>query len=171
LYGLGFSAEQVEQPYRSFSGGWRIRLNLAQALMSPAELLLLDEPTNHLDLEAILWLESWLRHYPGALLIIAHDRTFLDHTVDHVLHLSGEQAHFYKGNYSAFERLRSEVLERQQAMAVKQQAPGGAYSTVCRSLPRQGEQGQASTKPNQGTGKDAHAGHAARRFRLSGELC
>ena len=122
LYGLGFSAEQVEQPYRSFSGGWRIRLNLAQALMSPAELLLLDEPTNHLDLEAILWLESWLRQYSGALLIIAHDRTFLDHTVDHVLHLSGEQAHFYKGNYSAFERLRSEVLERQQAMAVKQQA-------------------------------------------------
>ena len=122
LYGLGFSAEQVEQPYRSFSGGWRIRLNLAQALMSPSDLLLLDEPTNHLDLEAILWLENWLRHFPGALLIIAHDRTFLDHTADHVLHLSGEQAHFYKGNYTAFERLRTEELERQQAMAAKQQA-------------------------------------------------
>ena len=122
LYGLGFSAEQVEQPYRSFSGGWRIRLNLAQALMSPSDLLLLDEPTNHLDLEAILWLENWLRHFPGALLIIAHDRAFLDHTADHVLHLSGEQAHFYKGNYTAFERLRTEELERQQAMAAKQQA-------------------------------------------------
>ena len=122
LYGLGFSAEQVEQPYRSFSGGWRIRLNLAQALMSPSDLLLLDEPTNHLDLEAILWLENWLRHFPGALLIIAHDRTFLDHTADHVLHLSGEQAHFYKGNYTAFERLRTEELEHQQAMAAKQQA-------------------------------------------------
>lgn len=122
LYGLGFSAQQVEQPYRSFSGGWRIRLNLAQALMSPADFLLLDEPTNHLDLEAILWLENWLRQFPGALLIIAHDRAFLDNTVDHVLHLSGEQAHFYKGNYSAFERLRIEELERQQAMATKQQA-------------------------------------------------
>ncbi len=122
LYGLGFSAEQVEQPYRSFSGGWRIRLNLAQALMSPSDMLLLDEPTNHLDLEAILWLENWLRRFQGALLIIAHDRAFLDHTVDHVLHLSGESAHFYKGNYSAFERMRSEELERQQAMAVKQQA-------------------------------------------------
>jgi ATP-binding cassette subfamily F protein 3 len=122
LYGLGFAADQVDQPYRSFSGGWRIRLNLAQALMSPADLLLLDEPTNHLDLEAILWLESWLRQFPGALLIIAHDRAFLDNVVDHVLHLSGEQARFYRGNYSAFERLRSEELERQQAMAAKQQA-------------------------------------------------
>jgi ATPase subunit of ABC transporter with duplicated ATPase domains len=90
--------------------------------MSPADLLLLDEPTNHLDLEAILWLENWLRQFPGALLIIAHDRAFLDNTVDHVLHLSGEQAHFYRGNYSAFERLRIEELERQQAMAAKQQA-------------------------------------------------
>ena len=90
--------------------------------MSPSDLLLLDEPTNHLDLEAILWLENWLRQFPGALLIIAHDRTFLDQTVDHVLHLSGEQAHFYKGNYTAFERLRTEELERQQAMATKQQA-------------------------------------------------
>lgn len=122
LYGLGFAPEQVEQPYRSFSGGWRIRLNLAQALMSPADLLLLDEPTNHLDLEAILWLENWLRQFQGALLIIAHDRAFLDNTVDHVLHLSGEQAQFYRGNYSAFERLRSEQLERQQALAVKQRA-------------------------------------------------
>ena len=122
LYGLGFSAQQISQPYRSFSGGWRIRLNLAQALMSPADILLLDEPTNHLDLEAILWLENWLLQFRGALLIIAHDRAFLDQTVDHVLHLSGEQAHFYKGNYTAFERMRSEELERQHAMAAKQQA-------------------------------------------------
>ena len=122
LYGLGFSAQQINQPYRSFSGGWRIRLNLAQALMSPADMLLLDEPTNHLDLEAILWLENWLRLFQGALLIIAHDRAFLDQTVDHVLHLSGEQAHFYRGNYTAFERMRSDELERQQVMAAKQQA-------------------------------------------------
>ena len=122
LYGLGFSAAQIDQPYRSFSGGWRIRLNLAQALMSPADILLLDEPTNHLDLEAILWLESWLLQFQGALLIIAHDRAFLDKTVDHVLHLSGEDAHVYRGNYTAFERLRGEELERQQAMAAKQQA-------------------------------------------------
>ena len=122
LYGLGFSAAQIDQPYRSFSGGWRIRLNLAQALMSPADILLLDEPTNHLDLEAILWLESWLLKFQGALLIIAHDRAFLDNTVNRVLHLSGEDAHVYRGNYTTFERLRGEKLERQQATAAKQQA-------------------------------------------------
>ena len=122
LNGLGFDDQMVNDPYASFSGGWRIRLNLAQALMSPSDLLLLDEPTNHLDLEAILWLEGWLNRFPGALLIIAHDRAFLDNTTTSVLHLSGGSGKLYRGNYSAFERQRSAELERQQAMAAKHEA-------------------------------------------------
>ena len=122
LYGLGFNDEEAKKPYRDFSGGWRIRLNLAQALMAPSDMLLLDEPTNHLDLEAILWLETWLKRFQGALLIIAHDRAFLDATVTQVLYLAGAEGKFYKGNYSSFERQRSDELEREQAMAVKHQA-------------------------------------------------
>ena len=122
LYGLGFDGKEIEQPYRSFSGGWRIRLNLAQALMTPSDLLLLDEPTNHLDLEAILWLEGWLSQFQGALLIIAHDREFLDATADNVLHLAGTQARSYQGNYTAFERLRREELALEHAVAAKQKA-------------------------------------------------
>jgi ATP-binding cassette subfamily F protein 3 len=122
LNGLGFDDQVVNDAYASFSGGWRIRLNLAQALMSPSDLLLLDEPTNHLDLEAILWLEGWLNRFPGALLIIAHDRAFLDNTATTVLHLAGGSGKLYKGNYSAFERQRSAELERQQAMATKHEA-------------------------------------------------
>lgn len=122
LNGLGFDDQTVHHSYASFSGGWRIRLNLAQALMSPSDLLLLDEPTNHLDLEAILWLEGWLNRFPGAMLIIAHDRAFLDGTATSVLHLAGNGGKLYKGNYSAFERQRTAELERQQAMATKHQA-------------------------------------------------
>ncbi len=122
LHGLGFGAQEQREPYRSFSGGWRIRLNLAQALMAPSDLLLLDEPTNHLDLEAILWLENWLTAFPGALLIIAHDREFLDSLVGTVLHLAGHGARRYTGNYSSFERQRAEELEREKAAVAKQQA-------------------------------------------------
>ena len=122
LNGLGFDDQAVHQPYASFSGGWRIRLNLAQALMCPSDLLLLDEPTNHLDLEAILWLEGWLNRFPGAMLIIAHDRAFLDSTATSVMHLAGNGGKLYKGNYSAFERQRAAELERQQAMTAKHQA-------------------------------------------------
>ena len=122
LHGLGFSAEQLQQPFNTFSGGWRIRLNLAQALMSPSDLLLLDEPTNHLDLEAILWLEQWLLRFPGALLIIAHDRGFLNSTATHVLHLAGGGGTSYSGDYSSFERQRSEALLRQQAESNKREA-------------------------------------------------
>ena len=122
LNGLGFDDQVVHEPYASFSGGWRIRLNLAQALMCPSDLLLLDEPTNHLDLEAILWLEGWLNRFPGAMLIIAHDRAFLDSTATSVMHLAGNGGKLYKGNYSAFERQRAAELERQQAMAAKHQA-------------------------------------------------
>jgi len=121
LYGLGFSTSDNQRRYEDFSGGWRIRLNLAQALMSPAELLLLDEPTNHLDLEATLWLEQWLQRSDCTLLTIAHDREFLDNVVDHIVHLEGHKAHTYRGNYSSFETQRAEALAQQQASYTKQQ--------------------------------------------------
>jgi ATP-binding cassette, subfamily F, member 3 len=122
LYGLGFSAEDLQRPFSHFSGGWRIRLNLAQALMAPADLLLLDEPTNHLDLDTTLWLEGWLTRFPGTLLLIAHDRDFIDAVADYIVHLHDGRADTYRGNYSAFERQRAEALAHQQAAYEKQQA-------------------------------------------------
>ncbi len=122
LAGLGFANEQMTLPVSSFSGGWRMRLNLAQALMCPSDLLLLDEPTNHLDLDAILWLEDWLKGYPGTLLLISHDRDFLDAVVDHVIHLEQRKLTLYRGGYSAFERTRAERLAQQQQAFEKQQA-------------------------------------------------
>ncbi|MCO8167050.1 ATP-binding cassette domain-containing protein [Pseudomonas sp. 21LCFQ02] len=122
LAGLGFSNEQMERQVGSFSGGWRMRLNLAQALMCPSDLLLLDEPTNHLDLDAILWLEDWLKGYPGTLLLISHDRDFLDAVVDHVAHVEQRKIILYRGGYSAFERARAERLAQQQQAYEKQQA-------------------------------------------------
>ncbi len=121
LHGLGFRGENFQQPFRDFSGGWRIRLNLAQALMSPCDLLLLDEPTNHLDLDTTLWLESWLQRFAGTLLIIAHDRTFLDAVTDHTLHLEHGHIDSYRGNYSSFERQRAEALAHRQTAFAKQQ--------------------------------------------------
>ncbi len=122
LAGLGFSNEQMDRRVGDFSGGWRMRLNLAQALMCPSDLLLLDEPTNHLDLDAILWLEDWLKSYPGTLLLISHDRDFLDAVVDHIVHLEQQQLTLYRGGYSAFERTRAERLAQQQQAFEKQQA-------------------------------------------------
>jgi len=122
LAGLGFTNEQMERPVGSFSGGWRMRLNLAQALMCPSDLLLLDEPTNHLDLDAILWLEEWLKSYPGTLLLISHDRDFLDAVVDHIAHVEQRKITLYRGGYSAFERARAERLAQQQQAYEKQQA-------------------------------------------------
>ncbi len=122
LAGLGFSNEQMERRVGDFSGGWRMRLNLAQALMCPSDLLLLDEPTNHLDLDAILWLEGWLKEYPGTLLLISHDRDFIDAVVDQVAHLEQRQLTLYRGGYSAFERARAERLAQQQQAYEKQQA-------------------------------------------------
>ena len=122
LAGLGFASEQMELAVGSFSGGWRMRLNLAQALMCPSDLLLLDEPTNHLDLDAILWLEDWLKSYPGTLLLISHDRDFLDAVVEHVAHLEQQKLTLYRGGYSAFERARAERLAQQQQAFEKQQA-------------------------------------------------
>lgn len=122
LAGLGFTNEQMDKPVADFSGGWRMRLNLAQALMCPSDLLLLDEPTNHLDLDAILWLEDWLKSYPGTLLLISHDRDFLDAVVDHVAHVEQRKINLYRGGYSAFERARAERLAQQQQAYDKQQA-------------------------------------------------
>ena len=121
LHGLGFHQSEVNRPVNSFSGGWRIRLNLAQSLMSPSDLLLLDEPTNHLDLDATLWLEQWLKSYPGTLLIISHDRDFIDNVVERIVHLEHQKTNAYKGNYTTFERVRSERLALQQASYEKQQ--------------------------------------------------
>ncbi|MBY5937019.1 ATP-binding cassette domain-containing protein [Marinobacter nauticus] len=122
LRGLGFADSDAERPVSAFSGGWRIRLNLAQALMRPSDLLLLDEPTNHLDLDACLWLENWLRKYPGTLLFISHDRDFMDRVATHLVHFDQKQLVLYTGNYSAFERQRAERLAQQQASFERQQA-------------------------------------------------
>ena len=122
LHGLGFSPETHERAVCEFSGGWRVRLNLARALMAPSDLLLLDEPTNHLDLDAVLWLEEWLRRYQGTLLVISHDREFLDGVITHTLHLTEGRAKLYAGNYSAFERQRAEQLRLQQIAHEREQA-------------------------------------------------
>ncbi|CAI1123311.1 ABC transporter ATP-binding protein [Serratia grimesii] len=121
LHGLGFSNEQLLNPVRAFSGGWRMRLNLAQALVCRSDLLLLDEPTNHLDLDAVIWLERWLKSYPGTLVLISHDRDFLDPIVDKILHIEQETINEYTGNYSSFERQRSTKLAQQQALYQNQQ--------------------------------------------------
>jgi ATP-binding cassette subfamily F protein 3 len=122
LHGLGFPAETHSRPVSSFSGGWRVRLNLARALMMPSDLLLLDEPTNHLDLDAVYWLEQWLLKYPGTLLLISHDREFLDNVATHTLHLHGGGAKLYVGGYTDFERQRAEQLRQQQIAHEKEQA-------------------------------------------------
>ncbi|HDZ55667.1 MAG TPA: ATP-binding cassette domain-containing protein [Pseudomonas xinjiangensis] len=122
LAGLGFSTEQCDSRVGDFSGGWRMRLNLAQALMCPSDLLLLDEPTNHLDLDAILWLEDWLKAYQGTLLLISHDRDFLDGVVEHIVHVEAQRLTLYRGGYTQFERTRAERLTQQQAAFEKQQA-------------------------------------------------
>lgn len=121
LSGLGFSVEQQLLPVAHFSGGWRMRLNLASALMCRSDVLLLDEPTNHLDLDAIYWLEQWLAQYRGTLLVISHDRDFLDNIAQQIVHLSQKQIQVYNGNYSQFERQQAERLAQQQASYAKQQ--------------------------------------------------
>ncbi len=122
LHGLGFGAESHLRPVSDFSGGWRVRLNLARALMKPSDLLLLDEPTNHLDLDAVLWLEQWLLRYPGTIMLISHDREFLDGVCTHTLHLNEGKAKLYAGDYTSFERQRAEHLRLQQISFEKEQA-------------------------------------------------
>jgi len=122
LHGLGFKPATHRMAVSEFSGGWRVRLNLARALMQPSDLLLLDEPTNHLDLDAVLWLEQWLQKYPGTLLMISHDREFLDGLCTHTLHLHEQTAKLYAGDYTSFERQRAEHLRQQQIAFEKEQA-------------------------------------------------
>jgi len=121
LAGLGFSDEKMQTNIRIFSGGWRVRANLAQTLMCPSDMLLLDEPTNHLDMDAIIWLEGWLNAYIGMLLIVSHDREFLDNVVDYIAHIEHEKLTTYKGNYTAFEKKRAENLILQQSHHEKQE--------------------------------------------------
>ena len=121
LVGLGFSHDELERPVSGFSGGWRMRLNLAQALMCPSELMLLDEPTNHLDLDAIIWLEEWLKRYPGTLLVVSHDRDFLDSVVTGILHIDQKKLRRYSGGYSSFEEQRAQALVLAQSQIEKQQ--------------------------------------------------
>jgi ATP-binding cassette, subfamily F, member 3 len=121
LVGLGFSNEDLLKPVSGFSGGWRMRLNLAQALMCPSDLLLLDEPTNHLDLDAIIWLEEWLKRYPGTLIIVSHDRDFLDAVVTAIVHIDQKKLRRYGGNYSSFEEQRAQNLVLAASQIEKQQ--------------------------------------------------
>ena len=121
LHGLGFAADEYTKPVKEFSGGWRMRLNLARALMCRSDILLLDEPTNHLDLPAILWLERWLKRYEGILLVVSHDRDFLDQICTRIAHIENESISLFTGNYSQFEKLRAEQLAQQQAMYLRQQ--------------------------------------------------
>jgi ATP-binding cassette subfamily F protein 3 len=121
LMGLGFKADQVDAPVNSFSGGWRMRLQLARALMCPADLLLLDEPTNHLDLDALVWLEAWLQRFTGTIVMISHDREFLDAITNVTIHLEDAALTRYGGNYSTFEEMRSERMSQQAAAHGRQQ--------------------------------------------------
>jgi ATP-binding cassette, subfamily F, member 3 len=149
LNGLGFAATDANRPVSDFSGGWRIRLNLAQALMCPSDLLLLDEPTNHLDLDATLWLEQWLQRYPGTLIIISHDRDFLDNVVERVVSIENCKLNSYTGNYSSYERQRAEQLAQQQANFEKQQeriAHMQAYVNRFRAKATKARQAQSRLK-------------------------
>jgi ATP-binding cassette subfamily F protein 3 len=121
LDGLGFKPDQINHPVDSFSGGWRMRLNLARVLMTRADLMLLDEPTNHLDIDAVVWLQNWLLAYEGTLLVISHDREFLDAICTHTLHLAEQKATLYTGNYTQFEKLRAERMAQQAAISAAQQ--------------------------------------------------
>ena len=121
LHGLGFGDADLTRPVSDFSGGWRVRLNLARALMCRSDLLRLDEPTNHLDLDAVIWLEGWLKDYRGTLLLISHDRDFLDAVVNHIAHIEQQKLTLYRGGYSDFERQRAERLAQQQSMFERQQ--------------------------------------------------
>ncbi|HEX2543968.1 MAG TPA: ATP-binding cassette domain-containing protein, partial [Ramlibacter sp.] len=121
ILGLGFRPDELDRPVNSFSGGWRMRLQLARALMCPSDLLLMDEPTNHLDLDALVWLEGWLQRYAGTLVVISHDREFLDAVTGVTLHIENQQLTRYGSNYSGFELLRAQQLEQQQSAYSRQQ--------------------------------------------------
>ncbi|MDP3139704.1 MAG: ATP-binding cassette domain-containing protein, partial [Burkholderiaceae bacterium] len=121
ILGLGFKTSELDHPVNSFSGGWRMRLQLARALMCPSDLMLLDEPTHHLDLDALVWLEAWLKRYEGTLIVMSHDREFLDAVTQVTVHIENARLSRYGGNYSKFEDMRAEQMEQQQASYSKQQ--------------------------------------------------
>jgi ATP-binding cassette, subfamily F, member 3 len=149
LAGLGFKASDESRAFNEFSGGWQMRLNLAKALMCRSDLLLLDEPTNHLDLDTIIWLESWLSAYRGTLLLISHDRDFLNNVCSHIAHLEQQKIQLYTGNYSAFERMRAERLANQQSEYIKQQrhiAHIESYITRFRAKATKAKQAQSRLK-------------------------
>ena len=131
LLGLGFDRSELHQTVTDFSGGWRVRLNLARALMTPSDVLLLDEPTNHLDLDTMLWLQSWLLRYEGTLLMISHDRDFIDAICDRTLSLEGQQLVTYRGGYSAFEKQRAERMAQQRASMLVSKERSLTSKTLC----------------------------------------
>jgi ATP-binding cassette subfamily F protein 3 len=165
ILGLGFKSNELDGAVNSFSGGWRMRLQLARALMCPSDLLLLDEPTNHLDLDALVWLEAWLQKYAGTMIVISHDREFLDAVTDVTLHIANAQLTRYGGNYSAFETC---APSRWRCSSGLQQAAGQDRppAEVHRPLQGQGQQGQAGAKPREGAGAHGESGAAAGRGRL-----
>jgi energy-coupling factor transporter ATP-binding protein EcfA2 len=154
MHGLGFSDLDFQRPVAKFSGGWRVRLNLARALMCRSDLLLLDEPTNHLDLDAILWLEDWLKSYQGTLILISHDRDFLDVVTTHILAIENGKLQLFTGNYSACERARARAPGQRPGIGGQADARGGAPAKLHRPLPCQGLQGAPGAKPDQDAGQD-----------------
>lgn len=147
LNGLGFNHQEQQQSVSGFSGGWRVRLNLARALMCRSDVLLLDEPTNHLDLDAVLWLENWLMYYPGTLLLISHDRDFLDHVVDHIAHVSHQHLKVYSGNYSTFEQqLANDILVQQAAFEKQQKKVAHLQSFINRFRAKASKARQAQSR-------------------------
>ena len=166
LLGLGFRSDQLDAPVNSFSGGWRMRLQLARALMCPADLLLLDEPTNHLDLDALVWLEAWLKRFDGTLVIISHDREFLDAITRVIVHLDEASLTRYTGNYSAFEEMRAERMMQAQAAFSKQQERMAHLQRFIDRFKAKASQGQAGAKPRQGAGPHGKAGAGADGQRL-----
>ena len=148
--GLGMSPEDVDRPVKELSGGLQMRANMARALMSRADVLMLDEPTNHLDLDAVLWLEGWLQRFPGTLLLVSHDREFLDDIVGRVVNIENGQLTHWTGNYTDFQRQHAASV---QLSAAHRRAPGarsGAPAFLHRTVPRQGQQGPPGAEPHQG---------------------
>ena len=166
LLGLGFKLAELDAPVSSFSGGWRMRLQLARALMCPADLMLLDEPTNHLDLDALVWLEAWLQRYAGTMIVISHDREFLDAVTKVTVHLDETKLARYTGNYTAFEEMRADPPRAGAGELREAEGAHGAPAEVHRPLQGQGEQGQAGAEPRQGAGADGKARAGADQRRL-----
>ena len=166
LLGLGFSLDQMQQPIASFSGGWRMRLNLAQALMCPSDLLLLDEPTNHLDLDAIIWLEDWLKRYAGTLIIISHDRDFLDEIVNVIVHIDERKLKRYSGNYSSFERQRAAQMILAAGAMAKQERQRAHLESFVNRFKAQASKARQAQSRMKALAKMEETGAAARRRRI-----